>query len=74
VPGRVGRRAQLTAQARPDGLFFGPGRHDAEDSPMGRGSARHYRPAAAETGSAPWRRSSAPAESGVHNKYVLIMN
>jgi hypothetical protein len=36
-PGRVVRRAQLPAQARPYGLIFGPGRHDAEDGSMGRG-------------------------------------
>jgi hypothetical protein len=42
VPGRVGRRAGLAAQARPYGLFFGPGRHDAENGPMGRSTARHY--------------------------------
>jgi hypothetical protein len=42
VPGRVGRRAQLAAQARPYSLFFGPGQHDAENGPMGRRPARHY--------------------------------
>jgi hypothetical protein len=35
VPGRVGRRAELAAQARPYDLFFGPGQHDVEDGPMG---------------------------------------
>jgi hypothetical protein len=29
-------RADLAAQARHDGLFFGPGRHGAEDGRMGR--------------------------------------
>jgi hypothetical protein len=43
VPGRVGHRAELAAQARPYGRFFGPGRHDAEVGPMGRDPARHYR-------------------------------
>jgi hypothetical protein len=43
VPGRAGRRAELAAQARPYGRFFGSGRHDAEDGPMGRDPARHYR-------------------------------
>jgi hypothetical protein len=35
VPGRVGRRAELAAQARPYDLFFGSGRHNVEDGPMG---------------------------------------
>jgi hypothetical protein len=43
VPGRVGRRAELAAQARPYGRFFESGRHDAEVGPMGRDPARHYR-------------------------------
>jgi hypothetical protein len=42
VPGRARRRAELAAQARPYGLFFGLGRHDAEDGPTGHDPARHY--------------------------------
>jgi hypothetical protein len=30
VPGRVGHRAETAAQARPYGMFFGPGRHGDE--------------------------------------------
>jgi hypothetical protein len=42
VPGRARRRAELAAQARPDGMFFGPGRHDAEDGPTGHDPTRHH--------------------------------
>jgi hypothetical protein len=32
----------MAAQARPYGLFFGPGRHGDEGGPTGRDQARHY--------------------------------
>jgi hypothetical protein len=62
-PGRVVHRAQLSAQARPYGLFFGPGRHDAEDGPMGHGRAGTILQLAEADW---WRqvpRAPAPAES-----------
>jgi hypothetical protein len=40
VPGRVGRRAALVAQARPYGLFFGPCRAGGTNGLMGRDSGR----------------------------------
>jgi hypothetical protein len=42
VPGRARCRAELAAQARPYGLFFGPGRHGTEDGPTGHDPTRHY--------------------------------
>jgi hypothetical protein len=70
-------RADLAAQARHDGLFFGPGRHGTEDGPMGRdrvvprpgttisGGRREARPGSGGgvQPARPWRRPSA-AESG----------
>jgi hypothetical protein len=48
-PGSVSCRTG--AQARPYGLFFGPGRHGDEDGPTGRAPAWHY-PSAQVTHSA----------------------
>jgi hypothetical protein len=42
VPSRVGRRAELAAQARPYGLLFRPGQHGDEDGPTGHDLTRHY--------------------------------
>jgi hypothetical protein len=43
VPGRVGRCAELAAQARPYVLGFGPGRHDGPTGPSGCYRARSAR-------------------------------
>jgi hypothetical protein len=65
VPGRVGCRAELAAQARPYDLFFGSYRHGAEDGPMG-----HDRPGTIDLGGGGethrrrWQRSMPRAGRG----------